>query len=123
MSEELRQDICNLVAPGTLASEIPESQKDENIPQHLRYACRYWVDHLSKVGDDQTIALGLRDGGKVHAFLQKFLLFWLETMSLLGEAPTTVLIMNHLQSLVEVSKEVICLLDLAQELIIVMCMF
>ena len=111
MSAELHQDICNLVRPGILASEVSKSERDQNIPQYLRYACRYWVDHLSKVGDDQTIALGLRDGGKVHAFLQKFLLFWLETMSLIREVPATGLIINHLQSLVKVSSEAIRLLN------------
>jgi hypothetical protein len=104
MSEELRQDICGLVLPGTLASEVPKSQIERSIPQHLRYACRFWVDHLAGLDDECRLKQGLTDDGKIHAFLQKSLLFWLEAMGLIQETHTTVLIVNKLQTLINVSS-------------------
>lgn len=113
MSSRLCRDICGLVMPGKMASEIPHSRIEENIPQHLRYACRYWVDHLSKLDSGNRREVGLVDGGKVHTFLQGYFLYWLEAMSLIKEIPTAILIFNQLQTLVMVSHSLkkLCLLS------------
>lgn len=103
MSSKLCRDICGLVMPGTMASEVPHSRIEENIPQHLRYACRYWVDHLSKLDSDNLREVGLRDDGEVHVFLRERFMCWLEAMSLVREIPTAILMINHLQTLVKVS--------------------
>ncbi|KAG6364032.1 hypothetical protein INS49_009135 [Diaporthe citri] len=100
MSSRLCRDICGLVIPGKMASEIPHIRIEENIPQHLRYACRYWVDHLAKLDNSHLREAGLMDGGKIHAFLQECFLYWLEAMSLIKEIPTAILIVNQLQTLV-----------------------
>lgn len=103
MSSKLCRDICGLVMPGKTASEVSHSQIEENIPQYLRYTCRYWVDHLSKLDNSRLSEVGLMDGGKVHAFLQECFLYWLEAMSLIKETPTAILVVNQLQTLVVVS--------------------
>lgn len=103
MSSKLCQDICKLVMPGKAAAEVPNSRIEENIPQHLRYACRYWVDHLAKLDSSHLREVGLMDGGKIHAFLQECFLYWLEAMSLIKETPTAILTVNQLQTLVVVS--------------------
>lgn len=104
MSSKLCRDICGLVMPGKVSSEVPGSRIEENIPQHLRYACRYWVEHLAKLDSGDLEKVGLVDGGKVHQFFQGFFLYWLEAMSLIKETPTTILIINQLQDLVSVSR-------------------
>lgn len=103
MSSKLCRDICRLIIPGTWASEVPHSRIDENIPQHLRYACRYWVDHLAKLNIGYLRDVVLVDGGEVHLFLREHLLYWLEAMSFIKETPTAILIINRLQTLVIVS--------------------
>ncbi|KAF6833672.1 Vegetative incompatibility protein HET-E-1-like protein 7 [Colletotrichum plurivorum] len=96
MSEKLHQDMCDLVLPGKLVADVAPALIEKKVPQYLRYACRYWVDHLEKLSGDQRKDVGLNDDGKVYTFLAEKLLFWLETMSLTQEAPTTILILNRL---------------------------
>ncbi|KAL3608845.1 hypothetical protein FPOAC2_03856 [Fusarium poae] len=103
MSSELRQDICNLVRPGTLDSEIPPDTLEAGIPQHLRYTCKYWVNHLSNLGRERQRDVWLLKGGKIHGFLQQHFLHWLEVMSLIHEGPAAILIVNQLQTLSEES--------------------
>lgn len=103
LSSSLRQDICNLVQPGKLSSEVPQGEVAKNIPQYLRYACRYWVDHLAKLENNCRVEVGLRDGGEIHKFLQETFLFWLEAMSLIRETPTAILTLEHLQTMISVS--------------------
>lgn len=113
MSSRLRQDICGLGMPGSVASEVPHSRIEENIPQYLRYACRYWVDHLAKLDSNYRRQIGLIDGGKVHKFLQGYFLYWLEAMSLIKQTPTAILIVNQLQTLVVVSLSLTKLIPLS----------
>ncbi|KAJ4245749.1 hypothetical protein NW762_013873 [Fusarium torreyae] len=101
MSSMLCQDICGLVWPGTIDSEIPQTSAQSKIPQHLRYACRYWVDHLAELNHEKQRDVGLFDDGAVHSFLQKSFLFWLEVMGLIQETAAAVLIIDKLQLLVD----------------------
>lgn len=75
----LQQDMCSLVRPGALRSDIDEETIASNLPPELRYACRYWVHHLEQSQQQ------LNNGDLVHLFLQKHLLHWLEAMSLIKE--------------------------------------
>ena len=75
--------------------------KHSSLPQ-VAYACEYWVDHLEACAQDYDGILS--DGGKVHVFLQKHLLHWLEAMSLLLKIPEAVAAMQKLQSLLRVSR-------------------
>ncbi|KAF4448098.1 WD domain-containing [Fusarium albosuccineum] len=101
---ELRQDICDLVLPGKFVSEVLPSQIEQCIPQYLRYACRYWVDHLAKLDHGRRTEVGLEDGGRVHVFLQEKFLYWLEVMAFIKEASSVILIINQLQTLINPSE-------------------
>ncbi|CVL12831.1 uncharacterized protein FPRN_09879 [Fusarium proliferatum] len=101
MSSELHKNICELRLPGIQQSEIPQDRVTEKIQQHLRYACRYWVDHLSKLSDGDRRSVGLVDGGNVHKFLETHFLHWLETMILIEDTASAVPFLDKLQLLVQ----------------------
>ncbi|KAB5522880.1 hypothetical protein GE09DRAFT_1154464 [Coniochaeta sp. 2T2.1] len=101
MSRELRQDMCELILPGHLASDVPHSQVERGVPRYLQYACRYWVDHLARLSNDQRKDVGLADGKAAHLFLREKLLFWLEAMSLIRETSAAILIINKLGTMVD----------------------
>lgn len=66
------------------------------LPRHVKYACRYLVDHLEKSG------IALKDGGAFHLFLESHLKHWLEALIILGEGPKAIGIPQRLFRLVEV---------------------
>jgi hypothetical protein len=101
MQSTLRRDICNLQKPGVRMQEAVGRIKHSSLPQ-VAYACEYWVDHLEACAQDYDGILS--DGGKVHVFLQKHLLHWLEAMSLLLKIPGAVAAMQKLQSLLRVGR-------------------
>ncbi|KAF5555557.1 NACHT WD40 domain-containing protein [Fusarium mexicanum] len=104
LSSELHEDICGLRWPGILQSDVSQDRVTEKVQQHLRYACRYWVDHLSKLDERDRWSVGLIDGGNVHRFLENHFLHWLETMILIEETASTVPLLNTLQFLVQHSE-------------------
>ena len=98
MSELLKKDICNLRLPGTLAGEIDDEKIEQCIPMELQYACSYWVHHFQESNSP------LLDNGEVHLFLLKYLLFWLEALSLLGKISEGIFALISLKNLVKVSN-------------------
>ncbi|KAJ6541156.1 hypothetical protein DFH09DRAFT_1041449, partial [Mycena vulgaris] len=80
MHKELRFNICDLPTSYLRNLEMPDFKwwLNTNIPQHLRYACRFWVDHIAATSYCPDRAL------VVENFLLKQFLFWLEVLSLLG---------------------------------------
>ncbi|KAI9779021.1 MAG: hypothetical protein M1816_003781 [Peltula sp. TS41687] len=91
----LKQNMCNLRSPGTPRTEIDHQTVDDCLPSELRYACRYWVHHLEHSKGR------IRDGDSVYAFLLSYFLHWLEAMSLIGEAPEIIHMIDILQSLTD----------------------
>ncbi|KAF2628850.1 hypothetical protein BU25DRAFT_466759, partial [Macroventuria anomochaeta] len=89
----LRQDMCSVIQPGMLRSEIDKETVTSNLPPELQYACRYWIEHLER--SRQSIA----DGDAVHIFLQTHLLHWLEAMSLMDETSQCVRLLARLQAM------------------------
>ncbi|EUC40168.1 hypothetical protein COCMIDRAFT_41455 [Bipolaris oryzae ATCC 44560] len=65
LSSLLKQDLCG--------------QLEHCIPPEMQYACLYWADHLAKS------SILLRDNDKVHEFLKKHYLHWLEALSWMGK--------------------------------------
>ncbi|KAI1594577.1 WD40 repeat [Pyrenophora tritici-repentis] len=100
-STGLHPDMCNLSGPGVLRSEIDEQTVTSSLPPDLQYACRYWVDHLKQ--SQQPIV----DEDTTHLFLQKHLLHWLETMSLMGESSRCVHLLDGLQAITDPSASFI----------------
>jgi hypothetical protein len=94
-SSGLHQDMCSLSGPGVL-SEIDEGTIASSLPPDLQYACRYWIDHVKQSQQD------IVDGDATHLFLQKYLLQWLEAMSLIGELSRCVRLIGGLQAVVDV---------------------
>ena len=93
----LKQNMCNLTRPGTLRSEIDSRTIDDGLPPEMRYACRYWVHHLEQSKGR------ICDGDSVHTFLQKYFLYWLEALSLIGSASESIGMIDELQSMTSVS--------------------
>jgi hypothetical protein len=102
----LRQDMCSLVGPGVLRSEIDDGAVANSLPAELQYACRYWTSHLIQSQQD------IIDSDTTHIFLEKHLLHWLEAMSLMRESSRCVHLLDSLQALVSVrsSQNILLLL-------------
>ena len=107
LSRTLEKDICSLQMPGVLLSEV-ESSINKDPLTHIQYASCYWIDHLRQAGW-QHRQLYLSDHGKVHIFLQKHFLHWLEALSLIGEMSKGVLMITDLQSMLTVNDSAITL--------------
>jgi hypothetical protein len=93
----LRQNMCNLLGPGVLRTEIDEGTIASHLSPELQYACRYWVSHLKQSQKH------IFDGDTTQLFLQKHLLYWLEVMSLMRESTRCVHLLDSLQALTDVS--------------------
>jgi hypothetical protein len=92
--EGLRRDPCNLESPGVIRSRIENQQIDKCLAPELQYACRYWVEHL----EQSRNASYYQD--RVHTFLRKHLLHWLESMSLMGRMTEAIGMITSLRSTV-----------------------
>ena len=99
----LREDICNLQAPGTLLEDIPFSDIEARLSKSVQYACKYWVDHLGQIPLSRRQEAGFAEDGELHQFLKHSLLYWLEAMSLMRRTPECVLIITQLESLIRAS--------------------
>lgn len=95
-SKGLKKDMCSLLLPGTLRNTIDNQTINDSLTSELRYACRYWVHHFDRSQNR------IYDSDLVQRFLQKYLLYWLEALSLIGEASESIRMIDCLQSLVTV---------------------
>jgi hypothetical protein len=75
---DLKFNICHLETSYLANKDIPDlnSRVRKHIPPALVYACRFWNDHLEHIGFETDLF------GKLLAFFEKKLLFWLEALSL-----------------------------------------
>ncbi|KAJ7613317.1 hypothetical protein DFH06DRAFT_147325 [Mycena polygramma] len=80
MHKELQFNICQLPTSYLRNMDMPEIQPRMTtyISGQLRYACRYWADHLTAVPFHFDVAQ------KAYKFLVDKFLFWLEVLSLTG---------------------------------------
>jgi hypothetical protein len=74
----------------------------EYLPDEVAYACIYWVQHAVKSGRQ------LRSNDRVHQFLEKNMLHWIEALSWLGMASDVIHNFAALRSLVDVSRTPLC---------------
>ena len=98
MARFLRQNICSLDDPMVLNEEILDRDNllCQHIPIILQYTCRNWMFHLevfTDAGKCDNIDSVLE---RLGTFLSKYLLHWIECMSLLGWVD---IIPNHLRRL------------------------
>ena len=102
--KSLKQDLCDLVLPGSSPSDVPSEKLETFLPAALCYACRYWIDHLMQLGSDEQSELLNDNGGIVECFLRQKLLFWFEALSLMGELEVGVFQLSALQDLARVYR-------------------
>jgi hypothetical protein len=96
-SSGLKEDICEVVAPGTRRSEVAKLTVHSYLPEDVAYACCYWTHHLVSSGKR------IKDNDVVLPFLQKHMLHWIEALSWLGKASDVIHNIAALRSLVDVS--------------------
>ena len=74
----LKFNICGLKTSYLSNDDVTDlkSRIDKYISPALLYACRFWDDHLEHIGFEHDLY------GKLRAFFETKLLFWLETLSL-----------------------------------------
>jgi hypothetical protein len=75
LEETLRRNICDLT--------LSLSRVEADVPEHITYACMFWIDHVCMV-DEKLTPIGHR----VEKFLCHYLLYWLEAMSILKRSWT-----------------------------------
>ena len=98
LSDTLIQDTCKLRHPGVLTAEVKNRLKNV-LPAYVEYASQYWIYHLDQSG------IVLHDNDKVHEFLKKHFLHWLEALSLLGNLSEGIRGVEVLNSVVTVSSK------------------
>jgi len=96
---QLQENICDLWGPGVLITEIPGDMIQRSIPPHVRYACRYWLDHW-RLGNPLAMREDIRT---IRQFLEQHLLHWLEGLSLIGEVSNGVHMLIALEEILSVS--------------------
>jgi hypothetical protein len=83
--QSLKQDICGINNPCLLNAEVDglPSRITANILPHIQYACRHWIFHLTHALISDILVDLLQE------FCTKYLLYWIEVCSLLGELRNT----------------------------------
>ncbi|KAF8816069.1 WD40 repeat-like protein [Phlegmacium glaucopus] len=83
--QSLKRDMCGIDNPCVLNSEVDglHSRITDNILPHIQYACRHWMFHLTRALVSDTLVDLLKE------FCNKYLLYWIEACSLLGELRNT----------------------------------
>jgi hypothetical protein len=78
----LKENVCNL----TLSRRAQAS-----LPEHIAYACGFWVEHICMIKDASSIA------DRLNTFLFDHLLHWFEAMSILKRSKDTKKMMRLLR--------------------------
>jgi hypothetical protein len=97
LSSSLKDNICEVVIPGRLVTEVDKSQIQQCLPPEVQYACLYWIQHVQKSN------VQLHDDDFVHQFLKTQVLHWLEAMSWMGKISEVIREIILLESIVDVS--------------------
>ncbi|KIL62922.1 hypothetical protein M378DRAFT_40908, partial [Amanita muscaria Koide BX008] len=86
-NKHLKYNILELGDPARFMSNedslkqdrITDERLQEKIPQHLRYACVYWANHLEVANIEDTELMN-----RLEMFVDEHTLHWLEVLSLIG---------------------------------------
>ncbi|KAF1949408.1 hypothetical protein CC80DRAFT_274383 [Byssothecium circinans] len=102
MSKTIRRDMYSLRELGYPAKLVEPPDPDPLAAP--RYACIYWIDHLSDLSLASAAAssVNLRDGGAVYEFLREKYLYWLEALSLCKSLSKGIVLIAKLKALVDV---------------------
>ncbi|KAF3039438.1 hypothetical protein E8E11_005984 [Didymella keratinophila] len=94
MSSRLKQDMCGMKAPGTLAAKVGKDRIAQRIRSELQYACINWIQHVAKAG------MQLCNAQQVLEFLIEHFLHWLEALGWLGKVSEGIHAISLLESIV-----------------------
>jgi NACHT domain/WD domain, G-beta repeat len=97
MNEKLQRDIYDLRDPGISIDEVNSVHPDPLA--QIRYACVYWIRHLCEIDNSLHDKVGLDDNGRIHEFLKKHFLHWLEALSLTRSISMGVVMIRKLEGL------------------------
>ena len=96
MSSRLERNICKLDdhVPLTKVEDLP-TRRTTYIGDTLKYACRFWTDHLVRIPGHGP---GIHEVQKaIDKFFKKYLLYWIEVLSLVGTLNVGVHALNDIQ--------------------------
>ncbi|OAQ72892.1 WD-repeat protein [Pochonia chlamydosporia 170] len=86
---------------GTEAKDI--KLQDPDPLQPVKYACVFWADHICLGNDNsEDFKKALADDGMIHVFLKERLLFWLESLALMGQLPKGLSSIRELNRFVQI---------------------
>ncbi|KAK6537448.1 hypothetical protein TWF694_011634 [Orbilia ellipsospora] len=91
----LKENICNLSFPSAIRRNVSLQELTSHLPEHLQYACRYWIYHLKMSNSP------VNDGGEVDIFFRNHFLNWVEVLSSLGEIYQILPMLETLHSLLQ----------------------
>lgn len=103
ISTAVQRDNYGLVAPGYPIDQV--NPPDPDPLAATRYACVYWVHHLSDCSPSENAKGDLQDSGLVGIFFRQDYLHWLEALSLSRTLPEGVASMLKLESLLKVCSQ------------------
>ena len=97
-------NICGLQSSYLLNSEVPDlaERVKAKIPPHFSYSCQFWVKHLQATNFDPALAEHVKD-----IVGNERILFWFETLSLLGVLGNAAAALSSTERWLQVSKYVI----------------
>lgn len=90
LSSALKANMCNLL--------LSPEPADEELREDVKYACMYWVEHICRVTDADSMFLQ-----RVDVFLLRHILHWLEAMSILKMTKNAIVHLERLSSWLSVS--------------------
>ena len=80
MMRSLKRDICDIGDPTKLKMDVHDldQKRAEHLPGALLYACQYWALHLSECALEAALI------ELIQEFMVKYVLYWIEAISLIG---------------------------------------
>jgi hypothetical protein len=103
MSQTLEKDIYKLHLPGISINSVQVPDPDPLAP--LQYPCVYWERHFQEAYRSSVLYQSdLTDSGAIYQFFQKYFLYWLEAVSLIGKVSEGILAITSLESSISVSR-------------------
>jgi hypothetical protein len=85
-------------APGSQATKVQSSIVQKYLPPDIQYACLYWAQHLQRSGYQAS------DGERIHHFLKKHLLYWLEALGWIGKISEGIQAILYLEAHISISS-------------------
>lgn len=102
LKAKLKTDICGLGSPRTRIREIDPAIVDKHLSAEVQYACLYWAFHLGMSGTRLGNPVEDNDARSTLEFLQAFFSNWVEVLCLLRKVDDSIVILDQLQTIVDV---------------------